>query len=80
MKITVFPADDTIWKGAKYTFTVELNGNDYPHVPPAVKLEERIYHPNIDLTGNVCLNILRDGWKPIYGIKVLMFGLNHLFN
>ncbi|KAF1774889.1 Ubiquitin-conjugating enzyme, active site [Phytophthora cactorum] len=24
----------------------------------------RFYHPNIDLDGNVCLNILREDWKP----------------
>jgi ubiquitin-protein ligase len=28
---------------------------------------EQIYHPNLDLEGNVCLNILREDWKPVSG-------------
>ncbi|NXB21739.1 UBC12 enzyme, partial [Rhagologus leucostigma] len=34
-------------------------GQGYPHDPPKVKCETMVYHPNIDLEGNVCLNILR---------------------
>ncbi|XP_068096352.1 NEDD8-conjugating enzyme Ubc12 isoform X2 [Hyperolius riggenbachi] len=36
-------------------------GQGYPHDPPKVKCETMVYHPNIDLEGNVCLNILRSG-------------------
>ena len=34
-------------------------GQGYPHEPPKVKCETMVYHPNIDLDGNICLNILR---------------------
>ena len=34
-------------------------GQGYPHDPPKVKCETQVYHPNIDLEGNICLNILR---------------------
>lgn len=39
----------------------------YPHTAPLVTCLTKIYHPNIDLEGKVCLNILRDGWKPVLG-------------
>ncbi|BBG94938.1 Ubiquitin-conjugating enzyme family protein [Prunus dulcis] len=41
----------------------------YPHEAPKVKCETKIYHPNIDLEGNVCLNILREDWKPVLNIN-----------
>lgn len=39
----------------------------------------QIYHPNIDLEGNVCLNILREDWKPVLNINTVIYGLYHLF-
>lgn len=40
----------------------------------------QIYHPNIDTEGNVCLNILRDDWKPVLTINSICFGLQFLFS
>ena len=39
----------------------------------------QVYHPNIDLEGNVCLNILREDWKPVLNINLVIYGLQHLF-
>ncbi len=39
----------------------------------------QIYHPNIDLEGNVCLNILREDWKPVLNLNSIMVGLQYLF-
>lgn len=38
-----------------------------------------MYHPNIDLEGNVCLNILREDWKPVLTINSIIYGLQYLF-
>ena len=39
----------------------------------------QVYHPNIDLEGNVCLNVLREDWKPVLNINTVIYGLYHLF-
>ena len=39
----------------------------------------QVYHPNIDLDGNICLNILREDWKPVLSINSVIYGLNFLF-
>ena len=39
----------------------------------------QIYHPNVDLEGNVCLNILREDWKPVLNLNSIMVGLQYLF-
>ncbi|XP_018027657.1 NEDD8-conjugating enzyme Ubc12-like [Hyalella azteca] len=38
-----------------------------------------VYHPNIDMEGNVCLNILREDWKPVLTINSIVYGLQYLF-
>ena len=38
-----------------------------------------MYHPNIDLEGNICLNILREDWKPVLSINSVIYGLSFLF-
>lgn len=51
----------------------------YPHEAPKVKCKTKVYHPNIDLEGNVCLNILREDWKPVLSVNSIIYGLQYLF-
>ncbi|KAI3379813.1 hypothetical protein SNEBB_005414 [Seison nebaliae] len=38
---------------------------EYPFKPPKITLKTRIYHPNVDEKGQVCLSmILPEMWKP----------------
>lgn len=70
--------DSGFWKGATYNFKF-LIPDHYPHNPPKVTCETKIYHPNINLEGNVCLNILREDWKPVLDINGVIYGLIYLF-
>jgi len=65
------------WNGASFEFTFAMP-NNYPYGPPKVRCVDKIYHPNIDLEGNVCVNVLRP-WKPTYTIQIILFGLLFLF-
>ena len=56
----------------------ELKFSIYPSFVQ-VKCETKVYHPNIDLEGNVCLNILREDWKPVLTINSIVYGLQYLF-
>merc|ERR1712146_96926 len=41
-------------------------GLEYPYKPPKVTCETKILHPNIELdSGKVCLNLLREDWRPV---------------
>ena len=44
-----------------------------------VRPTTQVYHPNIDLEGHVCLNILRADWMPVLSLGSVIFGLMTLF-
>ena len=71
--LTIEP-DEGMYKGGRFSFSFAINQN-FPHDPPKVKCREKIYHPNIDLEGNVCLNILREDWKPVLNLNAVIVGL-----
>lgn len=75
--LTITP-DEGMYKGGAFNFSFAINTN-YPHEPPKVKCTQTIYHPNVDLEGNVCLNILREDWKPVLNLNSVMVGLQYLF-
>lgn len=76
-KLIICP-DEGFYKGGRFVFNFKV-GPNYPHEPPKVKCETQVYHPNIDLEGNVCLNILREDWKPVLTINSIVYGLQYLF-
>ena len=71
--LTIEP-DEGMYKGGSFHFNFTINQN-FPHEPPKVKCTQKIYHPNIDLDGNVCLNILREDWKPVLNLNAVIVGL-----
>ncbi|XBW38266.1 hypothetical protein QEN19_003855 [Hanseniaspora menglaensis] len=50
----------------------------YPYSPPTVKFVTKIFHPNIDSKGNVCLDILKDKWSPVFNIQTILISLQVL--
>lgn len=76
-EVTIRP-DEGYYLGGTFVFTFQVP-SVYPHEPPKVKCKTKVYHPNIDLEGNVCLNILREDWKPVLNVNTIIYGLYHLF-
>ncbi|KAJ2797258.1 NEDD8-conjugating protein ubc12 [Coemansia guatemalensis] len=66
------------YKGGEFEFTFDID-TSYPHEPPKVLCTNHIYHPNIDTAGNICLNVLREDWKPVLNIQAVIFGIRMLF-
>jgi ubiquitin-conjugating enzyme E2 M len=71
--LTIEP-DEGMYKGGRFHFTFAI-AQGFPHEAPKVKCTQKIYHPNIDLDGNVCLNILREDWKPVLNLQAVIIGL-----
>ncbi|KAI3773896.1 hypothetical protein L1987_48435 [Smallanthus sonchifolius] len=52
--------------------------NDYPFKPPKVKFETGCFHPNVDVLGNICLNILQDKWSSAYNVISILISIQSL--
>lgn len=67
-----------IWKDGIFQFNFDIP-DDFPFERPHVTSITRIWHPNIEETGAICLNILRDNYTPAIDIAFLIVGLQFLF-
>nr|GLL32488.1 ubiquitin-conjugating enzyme E2 20-like [Ipomoea trifida]GMD23053.1 ubiquitin-conjugating enzyme E2 20-like [Ipomoea batatas] len=57
-KGTITGSKDTVFEGTEYKLSLAFP-NEYPFKPPTVKFETACFHPNVDVFGNICLDILQ---------------------
>ncbi|KAG8726959.1 Ubiquitin-conjugating enzyme E2 11 [Ceratobasidium sp. 423] len=63
------------------TFKITLSfPPEYPYTAPIVRFdpETPCYHPNVDMQGAICLDILKDKWSAIYSVHTILLSLQSL--
>ncbi|XP_037572141.1 ubiquitin-conjugating enzyme E2 D2 [Dermacentor silvarum] len=69
---TISGPEKTPFEGGVFRLSIFFP-NDYPFKPPQVKFITKIYHPNINSNGLICLDILKSQWSPALSVaKVLL--------
>ncbi len=75
----LFGPDDSIWEGGIFTLRLDFS-EDYPSKPPSIKFLTKMFHPNIYNDGNICLDILKDKWSPVYDVMSILMSIQSLLN
>jgi ubiquitin-conjugating enzyme E2 C len=74
---TVVGPADTPYAGLTFKLSFSFP-NNYPYAAPSVVFCTPIYHPNIDFSGRICLDILKDKWSAIYNVQSVLLSLQSL--
>ena len=49
--------------------------SEYPILPSKCRFLTRVYHPNIDPRGEICLDILNKRWTPAFGLEAVLVSI-----
>lgn len=59
--------EGTPYEAGEFTVRLEM-GPDFPASPPKGYFITKIFHPNVDDKGSICVNTLKKDWRPEQGI------------
>jgi len=76
---TIMGPTDTPFEGGLFRLDIKLPAN-YPFKAPKVHFITKIYHPNINASGGICLDILKTEWSPALTISKVLLSICSLLS
>ncbi|KMZ75288.1 putative Ubiquitin-conjugating enzyme E2 C [Zostera marina] len=74
---TITGSKDTVYEGMIFKLSLIFT-NEYPFKPPKLKFLSSCFHPNVDTSGNICLDILQDKWSSAYDVRTVLLSIQSL--
>ena len=76
---TIMGPEGTPYMGGVFKLSIDFPTN-YPFKPPKVRFLTKIYHPNINSSGGICLDILKDNWSPALTVSKVLLSICSLLD
>ncbi|KAH7044150.1 ubiquitin-conjugating enzyme/RWD-like protein, partial [Linnemannia elongata] len=80
--IEIAGPEDSPYHGGSFKIDIHIPDSRYPFEPPRCQFLTRVYHPNIDEQGLICLDILKGPpkgtWLPSINITTMLISLQLL--
>lgn len=76
---TIMGPEGSPYEGGVFYLKIEFP-HDYPFKPPKVQFITKIYHCNINGSGNICLDILKDQWSPALTVSKVLLSICSLMD
>lgn len=70
----IFGPSDSPYSGGVFKLKI-LFPIDYPFKAPTITFTTKIYHPNINSSGIICLDILKQQWSPALTISKILLSI-----
>lgn len=74
---TIMGPSDSPYSGGVFWLDIHFP-SQYPFKPPKVRFNTKIYHPNINSNGSICLDILGTEWSPALTICKVLLSISSL--
>ncbi|KAK4895322.1 hypothetical protein LTR27_006665 [Elasticomyces elasticus] len=81
---TISGPSDTPYADLTFKLTLAYPSN-YPYAPPEVLFKTPVYHPNVDFSGRICLDILKPGgqgkegaWSAVLNTSSVLLSIQSL--
>jgi len=74
---TILGPEGSPYAGGLFFLNIKFP-TDYPMKPPTISFVTRIYHPNINSNGSICLDILKNNWSPALTITKVLLSISSL--
>lgn len=76
---TIIGPEGSPYQGGMFNLTINFP-SDYPFKSPHIVFNTPIYHCNINSSGSICLDILKDKWSPALTISKVLLSICSLMD
>ena len=74
---TLIGPKDSPYEGGIFLLNINFP-QDYPFKPPKINFQTKIFHPNINSGGSICLDILNSQWSPALTLSKTLLSISSL--